>query len=1036
MVEGHSVHRVAAQFTSKFVGRKWKAFSPNGRFRDGAKAINQKKFRAIKAVGKNLFAFFGKSDVVHVHFGMSGRWSIFNTEEAPETTPTTRLVLEGHGIRAHLSAMTVRHYRELGLYEAHRSKLGQDPLDPDADVDALEEKVLKSKKPISRLLMDQSFFAGVGNIYRAEILFCARQYPKTLGKDLTTEQFRRVWDESVRLMEIGRETGRIVGVTEADWAKYVDAKSKPDRRRWIYNQSQCAICNGRIVSYDENSRTVWACLQCQARPSNDSNSSEEECHDHMVTTPSRTTRTKRRKKGGVVIKTEDAAAATGSTTTMTARQRRQRRGVVNNTKKKKATIIIKKERKHGEKKRQKEKSSPLFYSHCAHEPLSQRRRYPAKLLVKELRSELVRLGYSSKGNKQDLVSRLTAHYEDMQEHTADIDTTTAVTAAMQGTPSRRGKKTVLNHGVHGYNRKIQPRRQGKLMKTSMSIEETSSEDEVNAAREQRNFKKITRITRKQSSFEDLEAIDSSLKVAAFCGAIKTVSNVLGTLQHEYKYHGLLLDFSDSTWGMALISAAEAGRTRVFKRISHFLIKVRQPLTEIQERKMKDVRLKRRGVGDINPLYFQDENGQNILHHADILLNALDQQGNTPLHLCASFVKSMHFVSPRRDSINTTLFMDAFSNYNRSYSDDVEGENDTSEDGLNMLDEDITRHEYEPNDELLSTMLEYSKDINAVNKNGQTPLHILAVAGNASGMQLYLNEVTVRNNDGLGKKDMKEILQHQDKSGNTALHYAVLSDRSPPQFDEHRDDDICTRTILNTNAFDKSCSNTKKQTPLHYASFIGSYRVVDLLLSAGFDAGATDIHGRTAMHLAASNGHDKVLRIISLRYDESTEGSLDQNVAFKELVNHTDNYGRSCVHYAAMRSSSRKLLKKYKKRYNSEYDTASPIRFLLSLGLQTVNVIAKDFSGLIPFDYAKNEEIQALLYDCLPTESQTSRPRVRSRAGSVISYKTKKEKDCTKFRRGSIDNVFMDVEEDGQGTTSIAESTNQKSLRVQLHGKEI
>ena len=116
MVEGHSVHRVADRNTRQLVGKKFKCTSPNGRFTDGAAAIDGKPFRAIEAVGKNLFAFFGAGDaddvVVHVHFGMAGVWAIFEAGEAePATTPTTRLrmVDEATGLASHLSAMTVNH---------------------------------------------------------------------------------------------------------------------------------------------------------------------------------------------------------------------------------------------------------------------------------------------------------------------------------------------------------------------------------------------------------------------------------------------------------------------------------------------------------------------------------------------------------------------------------------------------------------------------------------------------------------------------------------------------------------------------------------------------------------------------------------------------------------------------------------------------------------------------------------------------------------------------------------------------------------
>ena len=83
MVEGHSVHRIASRFRSNLVGRKFAASSPNGRFVDGAAAIDGRVLSRMEAVGKNLFAFFsdddGKDDaeeeevVFHVHFGMEPR---------------------------------------------------------------------------------------------------------------------------------------------------------------------------------------------------------------------------------------------------------------------------------------------------------------------------------------------------------------------------------------------------------------------------------------------------------------------------------------------------------------------------------------------------------------------------------------------------------------------------------------------------------------------------------------------------------------------------------------------------------------------------------------------------------------------------------------------------------------------------------------------------------------------------------------------------------------------------------------------------
>ena len=56
-------------------------------------------------------------------------------------------------------------------YKEKSGKLGPDPLRQDADGERLWEKMRKSKKPIGGILMDQTCVAGIGNIYRAEILF-------------------------------------------------------------------------------------------------------------------------------------------------------------------------------------------------------------------------------------------------------------------------------------------------------------------------------------------------------------------------------------------------------------------------------------------------------------------------------------------------------------------------------------------------------------------------------------------------------------------------------------------------------------------------------------------------------------------------------------------------------------------------------------------------------------------------------------------------------------------------------------------------
>mmetsp|Transcript_18749 Transcript_18749/g.75330 ORF Transcript_18749/g.75330 Transcript_18749/m.75330 type:complete len:544 (-) Transcript_18749:1984-3615(-) len=262
MVEGHQVHRVAISHRKRLLNSVVAASSPNGKFADGASAISGKTLARIEAHGKNLFYFFGndgkpRSDlvVVHIHFGMSGRFTLFNAP-GPEPGVNVRLKLTTSNTEAYLSSMICQH-GGLELYDEKVNKLGEDPLREDAVSERFWEKVRSSKKSIGLMLMDQTAIAGVGNIYRAEILFRAGVHPEQPSNTLSREQFDRVWRESVLLLQRGVKTGSILTVDPAE------NLPEPWKRRYIYNHSECPRCHGVIRSWEISKRRAYACETCQ-----------------------------------------------------------------------------------------------------------------------------------------------------------------------------------------------------------------------------------------------------------------------------------------------------------------------------------------------------------------------------------------------------------------------------------------------------------------------------------------------------------------------------------------------------------------------------------------------------------------------------------------------------------------------------------------------------------------------------------------------------------------------------------------------------
>ena len=264
MVEGHGVHRVAVTHRRALVGKKFAATSPNGKFSDGARAIDGVPLRKVEVIGKNMFYKFGnqhspsQSSIMHVHFGMSGRFGVFAAETAPEVTGNTRLKLEGHGMTALLSAMTVNLIDEI-TYDKKCKDLGQDPLREDACPETLWSKFSKSRKSVGAALMDQAMFAGVGNIYRAEILYKAGVHPDERCVDVDREIFDTLWHHTVELLQRGFVNGSILTVDPEEALILGD----PWTRRYVYNQTKCGRCLSSVKTWDIANRTVYACETCQ-----------------------------------------------------------------------------------------------------------------------------------------------------------------------------------------------------------------------------------------------------------------------------------------------------------------------------------------------------------------------------------------------------------------------------------------------------------------------------------------------------------------------------------------------------------------------------------------------------------------------------------------------------------------------------------------------------------------------------------------------------------------------------------------------------
>ena len=146
-------------------------------------------------------------------------------------------------------------------------RLGPDPMHDDSQdaEDRFVAAVRRKQTPIGLLLMDQSVVSGIGNVYRAELLFRAKLDPHTPGKSVPAETVRDIWRDWVRLLRVGIETGQMMTMDDLSHDEYVKAMANRADRHWVYKREglPCRVCGTNIVLEEMGARKLYWCPNCQ-----------------------------------------------------------------------------------------------------------------------------------------------------------------------------------------------------------------------------------------------------------------------------------------------------------------------------------------------------------------------------------------------------------------------------------------------------------------------------------------------------------------------------------------------------------------------------------------------------------------------------------------------------------------------------------------------------------------------------------------------------------------------------------------------------
>jgi endonuclease VIII len=240
--EAHSLHRHARDQRAALAGQVLSVTSPQGRF--DTTPFDGHRLDDVQAYGKHLLYSFDAAPDVHVHLGMKGVY-LRTDDLALPPRAGTRLRLAGEATAFSLIAPSRCEALDGAARAALLASLGPDPLREGAAARAEAARRLGTARgAVGAAVLDQSVWAGIGNAWRAELLFLAGIDP---ARRVDVDEAGRLWDLAVELLPLGVDAGQVVSDAGA-----------PDER-WVYKRETCRRCGTPVATRTVGGRTAYVC---------------------------------------------------------------------------------------------------------------------------------------------------------------------------------------------------------------------------------------------------------------------------------------------------------------------------------------------------------------------------------------------------------------------------------------------------------------------------------------------------------------------------------------------------------------------------------------------------------------------------------------------------------------------------------------------------------------------------------------------------------------------------------------------------------
>ncbi len=226
-----------------------------------AEKLKGQSFRGFSRRGKYLL--FTMDDCILVcHLRMEGKFYIQSNEEPVNRHIHVIFQLKnGRQLRYH----DTRKFGRMNILPkdsdfTHFHDLGPEPFDEEFNVDYIKGYIKNRKIPVKSLLLEQSFVAGIGNIYADEILFASGIRPGRSCSRITGKQWQTVIEQSRIILTKAIAAG---GTTIRSYTSSLGVTGLFQLDCMVHTMKKCRVCGSDIKVKWIGSRSSYYCPNCQ-----------------------------------------------------------------------------------------------------------------------------------------------------------------------------------------------------------------------------------------------------------------------------------------------------------------------------------------------------------------------------------------------------------------------------------------------------------------------------------------------------------------------------------------------------------------------------------------------------------------------------------------------------------------------------------------------------------------------------------------------------------------------------------------------------